>query len=91
MAPRARKPKLKFNQMLYRMGKLILEPDDWIVLSIDLDLNHKEVMAIQRLTDKRFKPYRTIILSHGMKLGVLRKGKSHERTSQQAKRVTQRT
>jgi hypothetical protein len=68
-----RPSKLKISNMIFRMGKLMLEPGDLVVLQTDLILDRNQAVTIKKRADEQFRPFRTIILTGGMKLGVLRK------------------
>ncbi|MBO0718743.1 MAG: hypothetical protein J2P55_15610 [Rhizobiales bacterium] len=72
---RHRRRPLKISNMIFRMGKLVLMPGDVIVLQTDLRLTIAQIEALSRRAREQFKPFKVIILSAGMKVGVLRKAK----------------
>jgi hypothetical protein len=69
------KDKLKISQMIFRMGRLVLEPGDLVVLQTSMFLDKDQVRAIKRSADQQFKPFKVVILTAGLKVGVLRKQK----------------
>jgi hypothetical protein len=71
-----KREKAKLNNMIFRMATLVLQPGDLVVLQTDLDLDNKQANDLQRAASARFKPYKVIIITHGMKVGVLRKAKT---------------
>jgi hypothetical protein len=72
------KDKLKISQMIFRMGRLVLEPGDLIVLQTTMLLDKYQATAIKRLADQQFKPFKVIVLTAGLKVGVLRKQKKKQ-------------
>jgi hypothetical protein len=64
---------LKISPMIFRMGKLVLEPGDMVVLQTDLLLNKAQVQDLRYHADKQFKPFKVAIITAGLKVGVLRK------------------
>jgi hypothetical protein len=64
----------KISKMIFRMGKLVLQPGDLVVLQTDLVLDKEQVQQIKVRANEQFKPFKTIIIS-GMKIGVLRKAR----------------
>jgi hypothetical protein len=67
--------RLKISNMIFRMGKLTLEPGDLVVLQTDLKLDKDQHKVLTQRANEQFKPFKTIVLSHGIKVGVLRKVK----------------
>lgn len=67
-----RKPKFKIESLTYRVGKLTLRPDDIVVLSTDLMLDKDQMNVLHERAQAWFPDRKVLVLSHGMKLGVIR-------------------
>lgn len=58
---------------LLPMRVLRLEPGDIIVLQTDLKLDKQQIQALRDNASKQFGGCKVAVLTHGLKVGVLRK------------------
>jgi hypothetical protein len=63
----------------FRLAKLELKPGDMVVLQTDLVLSKEQCEHLKRNLDKQLKPLKveSMVLTAGLKLGILRKDKRH--------------
>jgi ribosome biogenesis SPOUT family RNA methylase Rps3 len=65
----------------FRLAKLELRPGDMVVLQTDLLLDKDQVTSLKRRADEQLRPLKikSMILVGGLKIGILRKAKAHDR------------
>jgi hypothetical protein len=73
-----RKP-IAWPPLRYRIGKLQIEPGDMLVLQTDLLLDRDQIQTLRDRANEQFAALKVqvAILTAGMQLAVLRKGKLH--------------
>jgi hypothetical protein len=68
-----RKPKFKFENLEYRVGRLTVGPKDVIVLSTDLMLDKDQCLQLQARAKEWFPDNEVIVMTSGIKLGVVKR------------------
>jgi len=65
--------KMVLEDLDYRVGRLEIGPKDLVVVSTDMLLTREQCQALQKLTKQWFPKNRVLVLTAGLKLGVVRR------------------
>jgi hypothetical protein len=78
MIKRRKKQLPKWNVWQFRMAKLDVKPGDTVVMQTDLVLDYDQTTQLRKNMNEQLKPLkvRSILLTAGLKIGVIRKMKA---------------
>ena len=70
-----KKPKIKLDKIIFRVGKLTIRPGDFLVLATPLMLDKDQVQLLRERAEEQFKDLgvKVVILTSGFNIAVLRK------------------
>jgi hypothetical protein len=70
-----KKPKIKLDKVVFRVGKLTIRPGDILVLRTELLLDKEQISVVRERAAEQFKDLdvKIVVVTAGMEIAVLRK------------------